>query len=168
LYIWESTPVSESDHATRNIDGLFFKGVQLRELDEVIEKVHGQVIAVAPFSLDIFHKRYCSDDCPAFKQNLAKAIESLNNKPYDSNPVTLLTSSVYFLRFLRPLAEQWMGSTDWLFCSEMVAEVYKRLGFIGKNNNTSNCLPMDFLGFDSDIADKIPFMAEKLIVLDSD
>ena len=140
LYIWESTMSGcLSMDKIPNIDGKTFFGVQLRPYTEVIDAVvkAGGSYEVRHLKLDMEREFY--------KQPFTTIFNSLNGTTYDGNLFSLLSALYPKLRFLRKPIEYILGTEKWLFCSELVALVYKELGIISSNVNPKNVVPQDFV-----------------------
>ena len=66
---------------------------------------------------------------------------------------------------MRDDVEDLLDTGKWLFCSELVAMIYKKLGLFPPNVEPKNVVPMDFIGYDVDLpaGGGIPVIVEKLI-----
>lgn len=148
-YIFESTMSGFLTDGVYNIEGEVFLGVQLRNFDDVMrgyDSVIDSKIAVARLDRSLFDEADNND----IKNSFTEIFNKYNHIPYDLNPVSLLSSILKPVRYLRCIAETTTSSTDWLFCSELVAIVYQELGLIPETINTRDVIPMDFLGYDAD------------------
>jgi hypothetical protein len=142
-YVWESTfssaHVGSGDVKIVGTEGGHF-GPQLRKLDEVVPAYlskHGTKMALGklrnnPWN-DILHRE-------RLIKKFGKAFEMYNNITYDYNPKSLLGSMIKPLR----------THNNKLFCSELVAAVYVKIGVLSSNVDPSGVVPMDFLGHDRD------------------
>lgn len=149
LYIWESTMSGSMSDGVNNIDGQSFFGTQLRDLDEVIkayDKSKKARIAVGSLKNEIF----TAFDLMNLKLQFTALFEKYNNVQYDANLVSVASTIYRFCRCCRGCTEETLNTEEWLFCSEMVALIYVKLGILPKGLNSKNVAPMDFLGFDID------------------
>lgn len=134
-YILESTCGGPLADGVRNIYGEAFLGVQIRDLDEVLQHCKGE-----PF--------YCPmkkawRDAYYHTDQIDNVVWSVVGTRYDANPVSLLGSLFPAFRCLRTLAET--KTQEWLFCSEMAAYVLKKNGLLPAGVNEKNVVPSDFL-----------------------
>ena len=83
----------------------------------------------------------------------------INNTRYDANAYSLFASVFKCLRKRRDAIERMLGTDDWLFCSELVAHVYKTIGIFPAEVEPKDVLPMDYIGFDSD--NVVPIIVDK-------
>ncbi len=152
VYIWESTMSGRLGEGVTNIDGESFLGVQLRDFDKVFDKYNEPAdtrIAVAHL-LD-----ECREKVMGFENTrelFTALFERLNGVRYDANPYSLFSSLISCIRCGRDEVEEMTGTEDWLFCSELVAVVYKSMGILAQSVEPKDVVPMDFLGYDSDDA----------------
>ena len=167
LYIWESTMSGYLTDGIYNIDGGSFLGVQLRDFDEVFRSYDADLttrIAVAHLKNNVFKKK-------KFQQNLKKKFTKLFAKydgaRYDANIFSLGSSLYSNLRPIRNSVERIFNTENWLFCSELVAMVFKELGFFSPNTEPKNVVPMDFLGYEADSIENggIPVIVEEPVYI---
>lgn len=159
IYIWESTLThSVLGDGIPNIKGKFHLGVQLRDLDKVIPAYNSSPksrIAFAPLDK---HARSTLNS-----ENFQSLFQRLDGIVYDSN-ITSLTGAQYkCCRPARKLTESIFNTNNWLFCSELVATVYKNIGLFPSTLNVSNVIPTDFLGTDTDY--EVPVVIEEPIYI---
>jgi len=151
LYIWESTMSGRLTDGVYNIENESYLGVQLRDLDDVIrayDSDENTQIAFCPIKeefLDIWIENEC-----ILKQRFTTLFIKYNGIRYDANFYSLASSMFKCLRPMRDNVEDITGTKMWLFCSELVAMIYKELGFFSENVEPKNVVPMDFLGYDAD------------------
>ena len=161
LYIVESTRSAEGsipDIATGN----FKFGVQLRELTDVItnylshpnSKVAWCKLKDNPIDAKIH----------LLKIKFSKIFHSLYGKHYDMSLLALAAAMFPSLRTIRDTKDEMctliyekcglkMASgcpSEWQFCSEIIAEIYKEFGVWGDECNPKDVLPVDFFGYDTD------------------
>ena len=150
FYILESTWGGKFGHDVMNIEGNTCIGVQLRDLDEVVDaydKSNQSVIAVSHViinPLDHMTNKEVRDKFTEF-------FMIYNGKKYDVNVYSLLSSVFKCLRPCRPKIEQFLHTEDWYFCSEIVALAYKHLSIYPANINEKDVLPRDILYPNTDI-----------------
>lgn len=144
LYIFESTmsgPTSRGGNGVYSVDGDAFLGVQLRSLDAVLAADDTpREAAIAWCSLR-----------PAARRRLrpelwGETFRRYNGIRYDASPLDLCAAA---FPCLRPWRQCCLGSCcrcckGWLFCSELVANVYKDLGVLDPGVEAQNVLPSDY------------------------
>jgi|GEM_PF-3675564 len=148
LYVWESTLNISSK--VKNVQGKNFFGVQLRDLEKVIEENdhHKNTrVAIAPIKKDKREKIKFDD---AFKFKFTNFFNTHNNTIYDANPVSLCSSVNTCCRPYRENFENIFNTDDYLFCSELVAKLFISLNLYSKNINEKDVVPIDLLGYDVD------------------
>lgn len=156
-YIWESTfssdVVGSGDVNVLGIDGPHF-GPQLRKLDDVIPAYLSKKGAKVAWGKLKNNPWYSLVDRPIIIKRFQKLYKKYNNVAYDYNPISLIGS------VFKPLRQH----NDKLFCSELVAVIYIKLGILGENVDPSGVVPVDFLGYDRD--HEVPCLVSELIVID--
>lgn len=147
-YILESTISGKLGQGVRNVHGHAFLGVQVRDFEALVrayDKSKHSRVAWLPLA-DKYRARV----------NLASTQEAYDHflgQPYDANPYTLCAAVWRFLRPCRTCSE---AAYDGIFCSELVAAFYKRIGVLPSRVVPSNCVPADFLGHGMDADGDIP------------
>lgn len=128
VMLWESTTLTNVKDAE---SGKERKGVQLVALSERIKKYQGE-IAVRQLNKNV--------DDSALKE-LGKLREEVRGRPYEKNELELLKSAYDLV----------LGHNDEnlssLFCSELVAEAYQRMGLLEnppKGKDSNEYTPKDF------------------------
>lgn len=143
LYIFEST---FSQTGVRDIYGKLPFGVQIRDLETVIndyDKSNETSIAWCPLL-----RNPCSrEDVKTIMNHL---YETTKGKTWDANCWSLGSALFPFLRPCRCCAEHLFLTQDWLFCSELVAMVYKELGVLPNNVNPKDVVPDDLVNAHND------------------
>lgn len=144
IYILESTMSGKLGQNVYNINDDWFLGVQIRDFDVLVkeyDKPSNTKIAICGLN------KYPTIDSN-LKEKFTKLYLSLEGIRYDANILSLLS---VFMKKLRPHRSQFERLTeDWLFCSELVALIYKTMGILPTNTDPKNVMPMDFLGVDND------------------
>lgn len=162
FYVMESTMSGYYGNKVGNIDNMEntpsgFLGVQVRDFDllKVKYQEDGESrIAVSPLKVHPFDNLI---DKIAFKKKFTEEIYGeLNGITYDANCFSLLSSICTCLRPLRDEAEMLLNSSEWLFCSELVALIYVKMGIFPPDVNPKNVVPMDFAGYELDLVGGIP------------
>jgi hypothetical protein len=159
LYVMESTISGRLGNGVNNIDGKWHLGVQIRDLDELIEaydKSARTAVAIArlksnPARTSVLLSQHSSEQTEVprhLREQFAMLYNEYNGITYDSNCWSLAASIYPCLRPCRPLAET--TTSNWLFCSELVATINIRMGIFDKKVNPKNVTPMDLVGFDRD------------------
>ena len=127
LTVWEST----TDSSVRDIvSGDIRKGVQLVPLSKRVRSYDGDIAVrrLRKFDLTSQHMR-----------KLMKLRKRLRGRPYEKNLLELMRAA---LDGSSTPNEEDLGS---IFCSELVAEAYQRLGLLDDNGKPSNeYTPADF------------------------
>lgn len=165
LYIWESTMSGDLTDGVPNVLGESYLGVQLRELDLVVKNYdsnpHTQ-IAFASLKDDIYEKVMFDPD---ISNKFVKLFALYNGTRYDANLLSLYAAVDKEYRSKRDLIEETLNTQDWLFCSELVALIYKELHILPDSIDPKNVVPMDFIGFDDEdkVSENIPDIYSKLI-----
>lgn len=155
LYIWESTMSGKLGSGIYNIDGKWHLGVQVRSFDDLIIKYdEPNTTAVAWCKLNnnpFINAQGNPEKLATLKEEFKIVFDKYNGIRYDLNPFGLLPSIVGFARPLRKVFEFLLRTKKWLFCSEMIAKVYKDLGILDDSVNEKNVVPVDFItGVDDD------------------
>lgn len=141
VYVWESTQSGPLADKVYNVDQESFLGVQLRPLDKVLESYdNNEKSQISWFRLQPKHRQ------TVIKSDWIKVFESYNGRRYDGNCLSLVASLVNVLRPIRRMVN-WSCcrcTRNWLFCSELVATVYKDLGIL-QDIIPDDVVPMDFI-----------------------
>lgn len=168
LYIWESTMSGPLTDGVKNIDGKSFLGVQLRDLDEVVEaylKVPGTEIAFSPIKEEIVEELTLKTSPLIIQERFREIFDTYNGVRYDANPYSLFSAVIPCLRPMREEVETYTKTGKWLFCSELVATVYVSLDLLPRYVNPKDILPVDFLGYGVD--SETPVVVEKPVYVRS-
>jgi hypothetical protein len=169
LYIWESTMSGKLSDGVYNIDEKSYLGVQLRDLDEVVKAYSlDKDTDIAFCSLkDSVLSHYKNEYAALLKQRFTTLFIRYNGVRYDANLYSLSSSIFTCLRSKRDEVEDACNSEEWLFCSELVAIIYRELGFIPKNVDPKNVVPMDFVGYDVDSMENggLPVVVKKPVYI---
>lgn len=168
-YVFESTFSYSLPSMKNTPDILTHKGefgVQLRDLDEVVpiylhdDKAH---IAWCPLINNPWEHEEKEQLIASFKE----IFDQYHGRTYDLSVEDLIGSLYPEMRPLRNLRDKFfsglysflhslglkkgkLGPAGWQFCSELVANVYQKLGIIGKQFDPRDVVPMDFFGCDQD------------------
>lgn len=157
LLVLESTMSGSLADGVLAIDGKSHLGVQFRDLGQVVEAYD-----VAPASriawLPLQEERR-----PKNFRKLCQVCGKYNGIFYDASVVDLAAAAVPLLRpvrdspCLKKLRDAFcycfccctkagrQGESNWLFCSELVANIYKDLGILPADVNPEDVMPCDFL-----------------------
>lgn len=146
-------------------DGGGHLGVQMRNLDQVVQAYDANpVTRLAWLPLNPTVKRGIRDNNLS-EWKLQDILNRYLSTPYDASICDLGAAAVPCMRCMRDnCAFRWIrdscsrvfccGSrpSTWLFCSELVSQIYVELGIFPKTVNPSNVMPVDFLpkGFEDD------------------
>ncbi len=125
--LWESTTLNN----TPDIFQKKRKGVQIIQLSNRIENYKGRVAIRLLGGYDFTEKD---------NEIISELRREINDKPYEKNLWSLAKSAID-LSFFGKNKKQDLSS---VFCSELVAEAYMRLGLIEENQVSSEYTPADF------------------------
>lgn len=169
LYIWESTMSGDLTDGVPNILGESYLGVQLRDLDLVIKNYDLNPytqIAFASLKNNIYEDIIYNFD---ISNNFEKLFALYNGIRYDANFLSLYSAVDKDYRYYRDTFEEILNTENWLFCSELVALVYKEVGIFPEDIDPKNVVPMDFIGFDNEdkINENVPEVFSKLTFIKS-
>lgn len=138
LYILEST---FSETGITDINGKLPFGVQIRELEKVIvdyDKPEDTLIAWCP----LFDNPHNETNT---KLILNTIYDEIQDKTWDANCWSLCSSLYPLFRPCRCCMEHVFYTENWLFCSEMVAIIYKSLGVLPRSINPKDVVPDDLV-----------------------
>lgn len=152
LYIWEATMSGKLGQNIYSLHhpGKMFLGTLVRPLKELL------------YQYDKNNKAYYAW-CPlttrpeftkAFQIKFTSLFKRYNNRPYDANPVALAASLFKICRPCRDSLEKKLKTENWMFCSELIAQVFQDLQMIPHSVISNNVVPMDLLGFDNEWGDQ--------------
>lgn len=158
-YIFESTQSGSIADGVNNVDGKSFLGVQLRNFSDVIEaydKDKKTKICICRL-IDYPEKT---------PKEIAEIVDRYNGAMYDFSPLDLTSAAFRCLRPLRNIVNKICKCRNrMLFCSELVANIYKDAGILPKDINPENVLPLDFFTNPIDIEDIDDNFVERIIQL---
>lgn len=149
LYIWESC-MSWGGVKDTIYDETFL-GVQLRELEPVIEDYYRSSGMNTVIALGLLQSNFRINAERNFNLSTFNIFfDQYNHTIYEVEPVNLLASIFPFFRKERKEVDEIIKSDTFLFCSELVALAYKQLKIYTALVNPSNVVPMDIIGYDID------------------
>ena len=146
------------------VSGKGVMGVQIRDLDELVPSYlgapgSGAAVAWCPL---LSNPWSVEADRPRLSRLALGMAEQYGGTPYDADPVDLLSTLFPCMRPVRYAFDEVEASGQrvlvstglqkrtskrpWLFCSDLVATVYQRLGIIGSDVDPRDIVPVDFLG----------------------
>lgn len=129
-YLWESTTLSNLKDAT---DNTFKKGVQLVLLNERIKNYDGEIAIRQLKGINI-------DNNSKNLQQLTQLQQELKNRPYEKHKLELLHAVIDRFDGVNRNKEDLSS----VFCSELVAEAYQRLGLLDELKPSNEYIPKDF------------------------
>ena len=145
LYVFESTMSGHYGNDIYNVDGNAFLGCQLRCLDDLVHAFDKPAkTAVAWLKL----KNNPFRDPESKQQTIEKfrqIYDTYNGRKYNINFISLLATVYTSLRPFRRPINKLFKTKDMIFCSQLVAIVYKELGIIPESVNPQNVLPVDLI-----------------------
>ncbi len=168
MLVWESIMSGPLNDGVMNVEtGKTKFGSQFRNLHDVVKaytaKPKGN-IGLAKLKNNPCVKKDNETDKEFLKRKkqlkskLNKAYKKYNDRTYNLNPLDLFSAIFPALRPLRDLDDETLGkllgTDDWLFCSQLVAVVYKDLGIAAGDFDYRDASPVDFLSHSGNPADK--------------
>lgn len=144
-YIWESTMSGPLGNGVKNVQGKSMLGVQVRDIGQLLKncRAAGNVdIAVAKIHNNPFLSPIT---CKDVTKRLRKCMKLYNGRNYDYNCFSLGSALFPAIRGCRRQIEKHTGTQKWMFCSELVASVYRDIGIIEETVCPSDVLPTDFI-----------------------
>jgi hypothetical protein len=125
LLLWESTILSgEKDIEAKKIKS----GVQLTILSDRIHSYNGEVA----------FRRLLSNRTYEMIDNLVNFRHEVRNRSYETSAMELIKSALDFGDFKN---KEDLSS---LFCSELIAEAYQRMGLLDESKPSNEFIPRDF------------------------
>jgi len=125
VLLWESTTLSN----IKDIEsGVARQGVQIVPLSERIKKYNGEA--------SIRKLQY--DRTPDMLMQLSLLRKEVKNRPYEEDKIELIKSA-----YDGPFGDN-VEDLSSLFCSELVAEAYQRMGLLGEDIPSNEYTPKDF------------------------
>lgn len=158
LYLLESAAGGDN---VLNIHGKRTSGVQIKDLDKVIEaydKPNNCLLAWCPLLDD---RIWCEPDT---LDKVSGLYAEVKNMAWDANPWSLCSALYPCLRPCRPCVESTLGTEDWLFCSELVAVIYKELGILPSHIEPKDVVPDDLINPNCD-TDKMPIVIRQCVAI---
>lgn len=123
VFCWESTTLSN----TEDVDcGSIFCGVQLVPLSERINKYNGS-ISYRPLNIPLNENQI--DIIKGFRKDLI-------GRPYEQKKSTLIKAALKLGKFQDDISS--------IFCSELIASVYQKVGLLLSDNPADYYTPADF------------------------
>lgn len=168
MYVFESTMSgSLGEDGVKNIEGKSFLGVQLRNFDKVVKeylKASKAYIAVAPLTQKV---RNGLPQGTRMIRKFTKIFHKYNGVRYDASPLELSSAVCAPCRCFRDCFSTNICSNKWLFCSELVAAIFRDLAIFLPKTIVNNVVPMDFIGYDLDdvVSGGIPKVVDDYIFL---
>jgi hypothetical protein len=155
-YILESIIGGTCAYDIQDINGRIFSGVQIRELESVInayDKSDGTRVAFGK----LIHNPIDTVPLHIIKDKFTIFFGKYGNTNYDYNPYSLASSACCCLRPCRQSVETICGTSDYYFCSEIATLLYKYFNLYSMFVNEKDVLPMDiaYAELDKDNAPKI-------------
>lgn len=163
VYVFESTMSGKLTDGVLNVQGESFLGAQLRDLSEVVQaydKPNSTKIAICHLKQDI---RNSLPEPSVLSHQFTQLFNRLNGTRYDALPWNLLAAAFKCLRGCRNALDKEVPQQlqQWLFCSELVATVYKELGIFPEHIDPRDVMPTDFLP--NTDKDNLPCVVSQLV-----
>jgi len=141
IYVWESTysrDINFTNKSTPDIEsGKNMLGVQIRKLDDVVKTYINKHEKIAILKLKPVFRKIIEHEFKILKPKIEKYHQENYHQKYED--ILSLTSTV--IPFLRRYRNK---NNKKLFCSELVANIYKILGLINYTEDPQNIKPSDF------------------------
>lgn len=157
LYVLESTASGILGNNIKNIDGNSLIGVQIRDLEALIpayKKTKKAKVAIGTLKIHPYNTIG-----EKTTKNISQSFYNyVGGKYYDADPIVLGSAVCFRARKIKEKLK--IGGEEYFFCSELVAELYKRLELINERANPEYCVPMDFVGKDVDEIIPVDFLTE--------
>lgn len=162
-YILESVVGGSFAHNVKNIDNKVIYGVQIRDLEEVVEAFDKSNKTIVAWGKIINNPL---DNMPLgeIKSRLSEFCSTYVGKTYDANPYSLLSAVFPCLRKCRSNVETLCGTSDWYFCSEIIALAFKHFKIYPDYVNEKDVLPRDIIYPEADV-DRMPIVINMLIYI---
>lgn len=146
LYIWESTASGRLGGDVYNIHGDAWIGTQIRDFDQVMKSYDANPNSSIAIRHIVNNPIDNPNDVHQIRETMAFLLGRYNEKPYEVNMMQLFTAMFPKLRCLRL---KW-GKNRFIFCSELVAIIYKAVDILSSTCDPSNVVPADFVVDDID------------------
>lgn len=159
-YILESVVGGVFAHNVRNIDNKVVCGVQIRDLEDVVKAFDKSNDTIVAWGKLVDNPLDRMSLCEV-RTRLSEFCNTYVGKLYDANPYSLLSSVFPCLRKCRSNVEEICGTSDWYFCSEIVALAFKHFGVYPGYVNEKDVLPRDLICPEGD-SDKMPKIIDAL------
>jgi len=153
LYIFESTMSGNLSDGVNNINGQSYLGSQIRDFAEVLKAYD------APDNTAIAVRRLVNNPLDTMlieevRERMSFIFGEWNHRPYEIILSQLFYAMIPPLRVFRREELE----NKFVFCSELVARIYKEFGILPANCNPSDVVPVDFATQDEDnIVDRNKF-----------
>lgn len=162
LYILESVISGKLGSGVKDIHGKSFLGVQIRDLEQLIEaydKPDNTAIAWCPLNNNPILNNH--DD---IKRQFTEVFNEINGLMWDANCWSLCSALFPCCRPYRSFVEKTIHTENWLFCSEMVALVYKRLNILPEYVNPKDVIPADLV-YPHEDTDQMPKIIQDIVYI---
>ncbi len=149
LYVLESVLGGSLGHNVNDIEDRGVCGVQIRDLETLINAFdlsdktivdHGKLI----------NNPLDSNDISVVRARLTEFCNQYLGKSYDANVYSLLSAAVPSMRKYRKIVEEICHTTEWYFCSEIVALAYKAMDVYPPYVDEKDVLPRDLITPEAD------------------
>ena len=165
MYIMESTASGKLGNNVYDIRGASHIGVQIRDLESVIngyDSDNETSIAWCP----LINNPFVTNAQQTTKRRFAEIYNEVIGITWDANCWSLASAVIPCMRQSRSTIETLFNTKKWLFCSEMVAVIYKHLGIYPNTINARNVVPGDFAYPDED-TDNTPKLINEIVYVTS-
>jgi len=159
LYVLESTMSGKlSGDKLCDVEGNGVFGVQIRDMEKLVKAYNASGNTLVGWcrlknnpcerrsdeSFDDYEDRMSN-----IRKDFSEIYERYGHRSYDYNLISLASSLFPQFRCIR---KKWINTNDKLFCSELVALVYCKLGILDEEKfNPADVVPVDFTsGLDND------------------
>jgi len=152
IYVFESTQSGLLGDGSFDVNSKSHLGVQLRDLDKVAETYDSTPNSKMAWGKMRQELRPNVLNC---QLQLMKMMRKYNGLRYDASFIDLTSALWPFMRGIRRFKNHifdkccclfpGLNQKNWIFCSELVAHIYRDFGILSQHVNPENVLPCDFL-----------------------
>jgi hypothetical protein len=165
LYVLESVIGGKLGCGIKDINGKAFLGVQIRDLDELLlayDKPNSTSVAWCP----LINNPCVPGNVGNIRERFTQFCNGVYGIMWDANCWSLLSSLYPKLRPMRPMIEKALHTENWLFCSELVATIYRNFGVYPQTINPKDVVPAD-IAYPEEDTDRTPKIVREIIYLTS-
>lgn len=163
IYVLESVLGGVLGSGVKDISNRTLFGVQIRDFDELINKYDEPNDTRVAFGKLIRNPLDFMNPAEV-KQRFTEFMMTHEGIQYDWNCVSLCSALFPCCRPCRNPIESLFQTSDWLFCSELAALLYKQFGILPATINEKNVVPRD-LAFPEADDEQMPKIVSEIIYI---